>query len=58
MKYIFVGQNIRTPLNYSPFSSDGSARNFHSLEGIESQDKSAHDFFDQLDFSSHVAKRC
>ena len=42
MKYIFDGQNIRTSLNYSPFLSDGSARNFHSLEGIESQDKSAH----------------
>ena len=51
MKDIFVRQNIRTPWNYPPFLSDGSARNFHSPEGIESQDKSAHVFLWSTRFS-------
>ena len=58
MKRIFVGQNIRKPVNYSPFLSDGSAINYILLKVSRAKIKVYTFFYNQLNFSSQVAEGC
>ena len=58
MKRIFVGQNIRKLVNYSPFLSDRSAINYILLKVSRAKIKVYTFFYNQLNFSSQVAKGC
>ena len=59
MKRIFVGQNVREPVNYLSFLPDGNAMNFLLWKVLTAKVKSVHVFFyKQLNcsFQPQVAK--